>query len=89
MLEIRRSADLGEKTLVADDGGKLRAENLDRDTAMVLEIFGEIDGRHPTLAKLALDTVAVSQHGGQRGQVTQASLGGEMPGWPSARNLNA
>src|SRR5678810_410005 len=65
MLEVRRRPDLGQETLGADDGGELRLEDLDGDLPMVSEVLGEIDRSHPSLAKLALDAVAVDQRRGE------------------------
>src|SRR6478672_11100413 len=36
-------------------------EDLDGDVAVVPEVVGEVDGRHPASPELALDAVAVSQ----------------------------
>ncbi|HEX6643396.1 MAG TPA: hypothetical protein VF037_01900 [Gemmatimonadales bacterium] len=49
---------------------------------MVLQIFGEVHHRHPALAELALDAVAVGERGGeaverQRGGDGDVSAGGE------------
>ena len=43
----------------ADDGGELGAEHLEGDLPVVLEVVGEVDGRHAALAQLALDAVAL------------------------------
>ena len=65
MLQVRRGLDLGEEPLGADDGGELRAQHLDRDLAIVLQVLGEIDGRHAAGAELALDAVAVGEARGE------------------------
>ena len=38
MLEVRRRLDLGQETLAADDGCKLRLEDLERDAAVVSDV---------------------------------------------------
>ena len=45
----------------ADHGGELRAEDLDGDGAIVLEVVREVDGGHAARAELALDAVAVGE----------------------------
>jgi hypothetical protein len=42
VLEDCRGLDLGKEALGADDRRKFRAEDLDRDLAVVLEVLGEI-----------------------------------------------
>jgi len=42
-------------------GGDLGPQDLERDLAMVAEVLGEIDRRHPARAELALDATAISQ----------------------------
>src|SRR2546426_3199280 len=63
MLQLCREADLSEEPLGAEDGRKLRAEHLERDGAIVLEIAGEIDRGHATAAELALDRVTAREGG--------------------------
>ena len=43
--------------------GQLRTEHLDRHLAVVLEVLGEIHGRHTALTQLPLDPVAVGESG--------------------------
>jgi hypothetical protein len=61
MLEIGGGGDLGQEPLGPDDGGKFGAQDLDRHLAVVLEVFGQVDGGHAALAELALDAIAVGQ----------------------------
>ncbi len=61
VLEAGGGLDLGEEALAADDGAQLGVEDLDGDLAAVLQVLGEIDGGHATLAELALEAVAVGQ----------------------------
>ena len=49
--------------LGAEHGGKLGAQDLEGDLALVLEILGQVDGGHAALAQLALDAVAVGEGG--------------------------
>ncbi len=44
-------------------GREFGLQHLKRHLALVLEVLGEIDGRHPTATELALDGVAVAQGG--------------------------
>ena len=46
--------------------GQFGAQHLDRDLAAMLEVFGEVDRRHPTRAELALERVAVGEGGLER-----------------------
>jgi len=55
--------DLLEKPLRAERRGELRLQHLDGDFAMVLQVLGEVDRRHPPAAELALDCVAVGEGG--------------------------
>ncbi len=61
VLEVGGGLDLGEEALGADDGGEFRAQDLDGDGAIVLEVVGQVDRGHAPLAELALDAVAVGQ----------------------------
>jgi hypothetical protein len=61
MLEISGSLDLGEEALGADDGGQLRAHDLDRDPAVVAEVVRQPDRGHAASAKLPLDPIAVTE----------------------------
>ena len=65
VLEIGGGLDLGEKPLGTDDGGELRSQDLDGDSAVVPEVLGQVDCRHAARAELALDAVAVGQGGGE------------------------
>ena len=51
--------------LAAVLGAERFAQDFHRDLAFVLEVLGEIDGSHATLAELALDAVAVGESGGE------------------------
>jgi len=63
VLQIGRRFDLVHEPIAAEDRCQLRAEDLDRDLPLVLEICGEVDGGHATGSQLALDGVAVCKGG--------------------------
>ena len=57
--------DLADKPLGAERGSEFGTEDLYGDLALVLQILGEIDRRHATGTKFALDGVAVGEGGGE------------------------
>ena len=57
--ETGRDLDLAQKALWTECRGKLGLKHLDRDAAMVLPVLSEVDRRHPAVADLALEGVAV------------------------------
>ena len=61
MLQVGGELDLGEEALGADHGRELGAQELERDLAVVPEILGQVDRRHPAGADLAFDPVAVGK----------------------------
>ena len=61
MLQAGLDADLAEEALGAEAGGQLGMKHLDRDGAVVLEVAGEVHGRHAAAAQRALDGIAVGQ----------------------------
>ena len=61
VLEIGGGLDFAEEAISAECGGELGAEDLDGDLAVVLEVFGEVDGGHAALAEFANDAIAVSE----------------------------
>jgi hypothetical protein len=63
VLQVGGDLDLVQEPLGAEDGRKLRVENLDGDLAIVLQVVGEVDRRHAAAAELALDAIAVGQSG--------------------------
>ena len=50
VLELRRRLDFGEESLAPNDCSQLRLEHLQRDFALVLQVVGQVDRRHPTFA---------------------------------------
>ena len=65
MVEPGGDLDLGQEAIGAQDGAELGPEHLERHLALVLEIVGQIDRRHPSLAQLPLDAVAIGEDAGQ------------------------
>ena len=61
MLEIRGCTDLSQEPFRADDSGKLGAEYLDGDLAVVPQVICQIHRRHSSRAELALDIVTVGE----------------------------
>jgi len=55
--------DLAEEPLGPEGHGELRPEHLDGNGAAVLQVLGEEDDRHPSLAQLPFDRVAVGEGG--------------------------
>ncbi len=75
MLEACRDLDLAGEAVGAETRRQLRTQDLDRHAAVVLEVLGEIDGGHATLAKFTLDAVAAGEGGGKPGNwAVQGSL---------------
>ena len=62
MLEPRQDLDLAQEALGGFAGDDLRAQDLDRDGAVVLAVARQIHHRHPAPAQLSVDGVAVA-HG--------------------------
>jgi hypothetical protein len=69
MLETRRGPDFAEETVGSDHRGQRGLEHLHRDLAPVLQIGGEIHGRHAALAQLALDAIAALESRVQAGRL--------------------
>ena len=61
MLKARGDSNLAQKSVGANNGGELGAQHLDRDVPFVLEIRRAEDDRHPTLAELARECVALAE----------------------------
>ena len=59
----------------AEVGCEVRAENLDRDATMVLQVLGDIDGRHAAGPKFALDSVFAGERNFKASRrISQATL---------------
>jgi hypothetical protein len=61
VVELPPDLDLAQEPLRPEGRSELLAEDFHRHPTVVLQIFGEVDRRHATVAELALDTVAVGQ----------------------------
>jgi hypothetical protein len=59
--ELGRDLDLSEKPLGAERDGEFLVQHLDRHHTIVLEVAGEVDGRHTSGTKLLLDIVAFGE----------------------------
>ena len=62
---LRGRPDLGEKPLAAERRAEVGVEHFDGDVAVVLQVVGEVDGRHAAGAELALDAIAAGERGGK------------------------
>ena len=63
MLKIRRRLDFAEKAIGADHCRELGPQYLHRDFAIVLDILGEVDCRHPARPELTTEAVPIGQCG--------------------------
>ena len=61
MIESRGELDLPQEALGAEAGREIRMQHLDRDSAIVLAVLGEVHGRHAAAAELAIDRVGLRQ----------------------------
>ena len=61
MLKLRRNLDLALEASGAHGSGEIVAQNLYRNLAAMLHIFGEIHRRHAAGTELALDDVLADQ----------------------------
>jgi hypothetical protein len=65
MREACRNLDFPQKPVAAEQSGKVGLQNLDRHPAVVLDVVGEIDRRHPPPADFRPDGVPVRECGFQ------------------------
>ena len=65
VLQRRGEFDLLQEPVGAEHCRELGVQHLDRDLPVVLDVLGEIHRRHPALAELTLDPVAIGQRRGQ------------------------
>lgn len=68
-----RQLDLADKPLGTEGSRDVGLQNLDCDLAMMLEVLGQVDDRHPTVAEHTLDCVAVSEGTSQAGEQVGAA----------------
>jgi hypothetical protein len=65
MLESGGYADFVEEAVWPESSRELRAEDLERDRAVMAKVAREVDPRHAAPAEFTLDSVAVSQEGSE------------------------
>ncbi len=70
-----------EEAVGTEHDGKLEAQHLQRDLAVVLKVLSEIDGGHTALAEPALDAVAVGEGGGELGGDVSLGRWSAGAGW--------
>ena len=58
VLQIGRRLDLGQEALGTDHRGQFGLQDLEGHFAVVLDILGQVDGRHAAFAELTLNGVA-------------------------------
>jgi hypothetical protein len=67
VLQPGGDGDLAAEALGAEGGGELGAEDLEGDSAVMLQVLGEVDGGHAALPELPLDAVALGEGGLEAG----------------------
>lgn len=65
MLQRRSDVDLREKSLGAEHRRQLGEDYFYGDLSPVSDILSQVNGRHSTFAKLAIENVAIGQGGGE------------------------
>jgi hypothetical protein len=63
VLQPGGEADLAEEALGTQAGGDLRAEHLEGNRPIVLEVLRQVHSGHSTATELTFDSVAISQGG--------------------------
>ena len=61
VLQPRRNVDLAEEAVAAEGSSQLGPKHLDRNPAMVPNVFGQVDRGHSAAAQLALEHVPIPQ----------------------------
>jgi hypothetical protein len=61
MVEPRRELYLTKKALGPERCSEIGVKNLERDNSIVLAVLGEVDGSHPSPAKLAINDIRIGQ----------------------------
>ena len=79
MLEPCGDFDLAEEAVGAEAGGQVRAQDLDGDHAVMLQVLRQVHRSHAALPQRALEAVAVVQGFGEAGR----DVGHEASGWGS------
>jgi hypothetical protein len=65
VLELGDDVDFTGEPVGPHRGREFRAQDLERDLPVVLEVVGQVDGGHPAKTHLALDPVAPAQGSAQ------------------------
>src|SRR3990172_6607359 len=78
MLELGGDLDLTQEPRAADRRAEILLQHLDRDLTVVLEVLGEVHGRHPSRAELALHAISLGEGGGDAGDRLGHSRSGLM-----------
>jgi hypothetical protein len=68
VVELGGELDFTEKPVSAEHGGQLRAQDLERDVPVKLEIVREVDGGHAALTQLTVEAVAIGERSPERVQ---------------------
>src|SRR5215831_6716560 len=80
MSQACEQLDLAGEALGAERRADLRTKHLERHLSLVLQVLGEIHGRHPARANLALDRVPLGERVAQRfGNDARGGHGRTMP----------
>ena len=61
VVELGGDLDLAQEAAYSQRGREFRTQDLDRDSAMVLEVLAEVHGGHATAADLPLDGITVDE----------------------------
>ena len=61
MLQIRSGLDLGQEPLGSQDCSEVGLQDLQGDSALMLQVVGQVHGGHSALTELTLDGVAALQ----------------------------
>src|SRR3990172_1023114 len=93
MVELRGDRDLAQEPVGAEGGRELWLEDLEGDSALVLEVLSEINGRHPARPEFPLDRVAIGEGGlegapPRGGAPTGAPHGSQIRGVPVRRRTS-
>ena len=73
--------DLPDEPLRAEDRAQLRPQDLEGHLAVVLEVVGQIDGRHAAPPQLALEGIAADESGVQTGELIGVGHVPRYGGW--------
>jgi hypothetical protein len=74
VLQIRRDANLSEKSLDTEDRAEFRLQHFERDTSIVLDVACTIDRRHSADTDLVFNAVAASERRSQLLGVRHAEI---------------